>query len=305
MAQAIVAQGYGSRAREPLILHVCMSFAPLIDMMEPTDWMDAAIGSTELFWLEPKWLRATYTFATEMMEPKDWMAAATSSELFRLEPKWLRVTYTFAIETMETTEWTEAAKESSVLFNRMNESEELWKLHFYVSRTSLHFWTTPPVRFWTFCPPVTLDVLVPISIQLVCRNLLMLMNTSCEKIATRTGHTAAGSPPSAVSTRRNCCPPRWKTTRPSTSATCLPSISTTRSTCTPLPLPSCSLLRTAVVGMKTSSRQRGSSCSLVRPPPAAICLAWEQASSALKPSDTRRTATRLLLRSTARIQAEF
>ena len=54
-----------------------------------------------------------------MMEPTDWMDAAVgSTELFRLEPKWLRVTYTFAIEMMETTEWMKAAKDSSVLDNR-------------------------------------------------------------------------------------------------------------------------------------------------------------------------------------------
>ena len=77
-----------------------------------------------------------------MMEPTVWMDAADGSiELFRLEPRWLRVTYTFAKDMMETTEWMEASKDSSVLYNRMNESEELWKLHFYVSRTSLQFWT--------------------------------------------------------------------------------------------------------------------------------------------------------------------
>ena len=54
----------------------------------------------------------------EMMEPTDWMDAASSSELVRLEPKWLRVTYTFAKETMEPTEWMKVAKDSNVLYNR-------------------------------------------------------------------------------------------------------------------------------------------------------------------------------------------
>ena len=45
------------------------------------------------------------------------------------------------IETMETTEWIDAVDGSSVLHTRVNESEELWKLHFYVSRASLQFGT--------------------------------------------------------------------------------------------------------------------------------------------------------------------
>ena len=68
-------------------------------------------------------------------------AADSSRESLRLEPKWLRVTYTCVIEKKEMTDWMDAAKDSSVMRNRMNESDKLWKLHLCASRSSVHFET--------------------------------------------------------------------------------------------------------------------------------------------------------------------
>ena len=96
-------------------------------MTKPPDLMEAAVGSTELCRLEPKWLRVTYTFAIEMTETPDLTVAADgSTELCRLEPKWLRVTYTCEIEMNEMAELMEAAKDSSVMRNKMKESDKLW-----------------------------------------------------------------------------------------------------------------------------------------------------------------------------------
>ena len=105
------------------------------------------------------------------MEPKDWMEDASSNELFGLEPKWQRVTYTFAIEMIKTTESTEGAKESSALYNRTTESESCGNCISTSLEQACIFGpvaATPSVRFGTFCPLETLDVLVPIEIQLVC-----------------------------------------------------------------------------------------------------------------------------------------
>ena len=75
-------------------------------MTEPPDLMEAAVGSTEWSRLEPKWLRATYTFAIEMTETPDLLEATdVSTELRRLEPKWLRVTNNFVIESLDSRDW--------------------------------------------------------------------------------------------------------------------------------------------------------------------------------------------------------
>ena len=50
----------------------------------------------------------------------------------------------------------------------------------------------------------------------------MLVDNTCTRIATRTGHHAAGTSPSATSTPRSCRTPRRRTTRPTISVTCLP-----------------------------------------------------------------------------------
>ena len=150
-----------------------MSFAPLTEMTEPPDLMEAVDGSTEWCRLEPKWLRVTYTFMIETTETQDFIEAADSStELCRLEPKWLRVTYTFMIETLESKNWmeaaginkmlgpvtkwlrdtyasvtemiekkksTEAAKESSAIHSGKIVSNEMWKWYLNILRASLHF----------------------------------------------------------------------------------------------------------------------------------------------------------------------
>ena len=49
LAQAILAHGYGSRAREPLFLQVCMSFLSVVNRMnDRTDWMDVADGGSKV-----------------------------------------------------------------------------------------------------------------------------------------------------------------------------------------------------------------------------------------------------------------
>ena len=62
-----------------------------------------------------------------MTEPPDLMEATDgSTALCRLEPKRLRVTYTCEIEMNEMTELMKAAKDSSVMRNKMKESDKLW-----------------------------------------------------------------------------------------------------------------------------------------------------------------------------------